>query len=392
MTRFLPSVPGYVYAQNGNDLYVNLFMSNSSNLQLASGKVNIAQTTAYPWNGKVDMEINPAKTGAFTLRVRVPGWTQKEPVAGDLYSTDQNKLPVIISVNGKSLQYPVEKGYAVINRTWKKGDKVAIDLPMQAQHIFANSSVKADAGRFAIQYGPVVYCLEGVDNKDSVVQNIVVDTAAPMQVTYAANLLNGINVITTNGEATKRQLNTDELLTTKQIVTAIPYYAWDNRGPGEMEVWIPYNKEVSRPQPAATIANTSKITASIKTRSLKAINDQIEPADSKDASAPYFHWWPKKNTTEWVAYEFDKPHTVSSSNVYWFDDGPWGGCRIPAAWKIYYKTDDGQWLPVKTTTAYELAKDKHNAVTFEPVTTSALKLEVQLPVDNATGIHEWSVK
>ena len=392
MTRFLPSVPGYVYAQNGNDLYVNLFMSNTGNMQLASGKVNISQTTNYPWTGKVDMQIDPEKANAFTLRIRIPGWAQQEPVAGDLYRTDQSKLPVRITVNGQAIQYKVDKGYALINRTWKKADKVSVDLPMKPQRIYANTAVKADVGRFALQYGPVVYCLEGVDNKDSVVQNIVVDSAAQMQVSFAANMLMGINVITTEGQATKRQLNSDELLTSTQKVTAIPYYAWNNRGAGEMEVWIPYTLAASRPRPAATIANTSKVSGSIKTKGLKAINDQIEPEESKDAAVPYFHWWPKKNTTEWVTYDFDKPHSVSSSQVYWYDDGPWGGCRIPAAWKVYYKTEDGQWLPVKNTTAYEIAKDKYNAVQFEPVITSALKLEVQLPVDNATGIHEWVVK
>lgn len=392
MTRFLPSVPGYVYAQNGNDLYVNLFMSNSSNLQLASGKVGITQSTNYPWSGKVDMQINPEKTGAFTLRVRIPGWAQQEPVAGDLYRTDQAKLPILITVNGQAFKYSVEKGYALIKRTWKKGDKVSLDLPMKPQHIYANTAVKADAGRFALQYGPVVYCLEGADNKDSVVQNIVVDATAPMQVSFAANKLNGVNIITTEGQGSKRQLNSDVLLTASQPVTAIPYYAWNNRGAGEMEVWIPYLQSASRPRPAATIANTSKVTGSIKSKGLKAINDQIEPSDSKDGTVPYFHWWPKKNTTEWVQYDFDKLHPVSSSQVYWFDDSPWGGCRIPAAWKIYYKSNDGLWLPVKNTSSYEIAKDKYNTVEFEPIVTSALKLEVQLPVDNATGIHEWIVK
>ena len=392
MTRFLPSVPGYVYAQNGNDLYVNLFMSNSSDLKLASGKVNISQTTSYPWTGKINMQINPEKQNKFNLRVRIPGWSNQEPVSGNLYTTDQHKLPIVIMVNDQVLKYKMDKGYAVISRTWAKGDKVTVDLPMQPQRIFANSQVKADAGRFAIQYGPVIYCLEGFDNKDSVVQNILIDTTTQMQVSYAGNFLNGVNIITTEGEGSKRQLNSEELITSRQAVTAIPYFAWDNRGAGEMEVWIPYTKAASRPKPAATIANTSKVTGSIASKSLKAINDQLEPAESKDVSVPYFHWWPKKNTTEWVAYEFDKPHSVSSSQVYWFDDGPWGGCRIPAAWKILYKTEEGQWLPVKNITSYEIAKDKYNSVKFQPVITSALKLEVQLPFDNATGIHEWIVK
>lgn len=391
MTRFLPSVPGYVFAQNKNDLYVNLFMSNSSTIELTSGKVLITETTNYPWDGKIDMQVDPEKSNVFALHIRVPGWVQADPVPGDLYATDLQKKPVIINLNGKPVLYTTEKGYAVIERKWEKGDKLSFDFPMKAQRIFTNEKVKADEGRFAIQYGPVVYCLEGMDNKDSIVQNIVVDKNAALQVSYHPRMLNGINVITTQGKGTKRQLNSDALITSKQKVIAIPYYCWDNRGPGEMEVWIPYTQAASRPQPAPTVAYASKVTASIKSRSLLALNDQFEPVDSKDQSVPYFHWWPKKNSTEWVAYDFDTAHIVSSCKVYWFDDGPWGGCRIPAAWKIYYKKD-GEWVPVIPTSNYEIAKDKYNSVTFEPVTTTALKLEVQLPVDNATGIHEWMVK
>lgn len=391
MTRFLPSVPGYVFAQNKDNLYVNLFMSNSSTIQLASGKVHITETANYPWSGKIDIKVDPEKSNDFALHIRIPGWLQAIPVPGDLYTTDLQKQPVIINVNGKPFQYVMEKGYAVLRRQWVKGDKLSFEFPMKAQRIFANEKIKADEGRFAIQYGPVVYCLEGADNKDSIVQNIVVDKNAPLQVSYKEGMLNGINVITMQGEGTKRQLNSDVLITGKQNVTAIPYYSWDNRGPGEMEVWIPYIQAASRPQPAPTIAYTSKVTASIKSRSMLALNDQFEPADSKDQSVPYFHWWPKKNSAEWVIYDFDTAHTVSSCKVYWFDDGPWGGCRIPAAWKIYYKKD-GEWVPVVSTSDYEIAKDKYNSVTFAPVTTTALKMEVQLPVDNATGIHEWIVE
>lgn len=391
MTRFLPSVPGYVFAKNNNDLYANLFMSNKSSIQLTSTKVEIAETTNYPWNGKIDMQINPAKTATFALHLRIPGWVMAQPINGDLYTTDATANKIVIYLNGKAIEYKMEKGYAVLNRVWKKGDQVSFELPMQAQHIYANKNVKADEGRFAIQYGPMVYCLEGKDNKDSLVQNVVVDKNAALQVSYNPAMLNGINVITMQGEGTKRQLNSDALITSKQTVTAIPYYSWNNRGAGEMEVWIPYTQQASRPQPAPTIANRSKVSASIPAKSIVAVKDQFEPADSKDNAVPFFHWWPKQNSTEWVVYDFDSAHTVSSSKVYWFDDGPWGGCRIPAAWKIYYKKDGG-WVPVNNTTSYEIAKDKYNAVQFEAVTTTALKLEVQLPVDNASGIHEWIVE
>ena len=122
-----------------------------------------------------------------------------------------------------------------------------------------------------------------------------------------------------------------------------------------------------------------------------ALNDQVEPANSADQSNLYLHWWPKNNTKEWVQYDFDKEHTISESQVYWYDDGPFGGCRVPVSWKIYYKKGN-DWVPVTATSAYEIAKDKFNTVKFEPVTTTALKLEVQLPEKSSTGIHEWIVK
>lgn len=123
----------------------------------------------------------------------------------------------------------------------------------------------------------------------------------------------------------------------------------------------------------------------------RTINDQYEPADSKDPAASYLHWWPKKNTTEWVQYDFDAASTVSESMVYWFDDGPWGGCRIPASYKLFYKKD-GEWAEVKHTMPYSITKDGYDTLKFEPVTTTAMKLEVQLPVDYAAGIHEWILK
>jgi hypothetical protein len=305
---------------------------------------------------------------------------------------DQHTEPVTISINGKKISYTTEKGYAVLQRKWKKGDKVTIELPMPVQKVLANPLVKDDHDRFAFQRGPIVYCLEGPDNRDSLVQNIMINKAAIVNTSFEPKKLNGIEVITAEGKSTKRQVNTDALLETDQSVTAIPYYAWANRGPSEMTVWIPYEASAARPQPAPTIATKAKVSASISNkRMLRALNDQYDPQDSKDASAPYLHWWPKQNTTEFVQYDFDQPYTVSESKVYWFDDGPWGGCRIPASYKLYYKKD-GEWVPVKNTGPYEIAKDKYNVLTFEPVTTTALKLEVQLPADNSTGIHEWAVK
>ncbi|QCR24963.1 six-hairpin glycosidase [Pontibacter sp. SGAir0037] len=393
MTRFLPSVPGYVYAQNNNDLYVNLFMSNSSNIKLSAGSVQVKQQTKYPWDGKITMEIDPQKNKNFTLKVRIPGWAQQQPVPGDLYQfIDAEAKPITLMVNGKPVKYTWDKGYAVITRTWKKGDKVTLDLPMETEKVVAKAEVKEDKGKFTFQRGPIVYCLEGPDNKDNLVQNILVDKAAPADVTFEANLLNGINVLKTKGAGYKRQLNSDILLRSEQEVKAIPYYTWANRGPNDMMVWVPYEASASKPQPAPTIASKSKVSSSlVNSRTVNALKDQYDPVDSKDASYPYLHWWPKKNTTEFVQYDFDGEYTVSQSKVYWFDDSPWGGCRIPASYKVYYKKGE-EWVPVNNITAYEIAKDKYNTIKFEPVKTTALRLEVLLPAEHATGIHEWSIE
>lgn len=393
MTRFLPSLPGYVYAKNKNDLYVNLFMSNNSNIKLASGNVNIVQATDYPWKGKVDITVNPAKTAAFTLRVRIPGWAKQQPVPGNLYTfMDKNPLPVILLINGKATSFISEKGYAVIKRNWKKGDKVTLNLPMETEKVLANNQVKDDRSRFAFERGPIVYCLEGPDNRDSLVQNIMVDKNAIANANYQAGLLNGVDVISTEGKGTKRQLNSDALTETNQQVKAIPYYAWANRGPSEMTVWIPYEASASRPQPAPTIASTSKVSASLKNKKMFAsIKDQYEPSSSADNSYPFLHWWPAKDTSEYVQYDFDAAHTVSESKVYWFDDGPWGGCRIPVSYQVFYKKDD-KWVPVKNTTPYTITKDAFNTVSFEPVNTTAVKMVIQLPTDNSAGIHEWAIK
>jgi DUF1680 family protein len=393
MTRFLPSVPGYVYAQNNNDLYVNLFMSNTTDVSLKATKVSLTQTTGYPWNGKVEMNINPAKSAIFALHIRIPGWAAQSPVPGDLYSyMDPASTSFKLLLNGKPAAYKIIKGYAVVERKWKKGDQLTLDLLMEVEKVVANAKVKDDVGRFAFQRGPIVYCLEGPDNKDGLVQNIVIDKNAKVTTAFNKDKLNEIQEISVEGTGTKRQVNSDDLIQVKQMVTAIPYYAWANRGSSDMTVWIPYQASSARPQPAPTIASLSKVSSSLDNpHLLEAIRDQYEPADSKDSNYPYLHWWPKKNTTEYVQYDFAEAQTVSESGVYWFDDQPWGGCRIPVSYKLLY-LKAGKWLPVEIISDSGIAKDRFNVIKFKPVNTKALKLEVQQPAEQSSGIHEWKVK
>ncbi|MBB2144881.1 glycoside hydrolase family 127 protein [Pedobacter sp. LMG 31464] len=393
MTRFLPSLPGYVYAHDGNNLYVNLFMANKADIKLNSTEVNVTQFTEYPWKGNIKIAINPVKSATFKVHLRIPGWATNTPVPGDLYSYLKAKdAPFKLLLNGKPINYQLVKGYAVIERRWQKDDQITLELPMDIHKVVANQKVKDDIGRFAFQKGPIVYCLEGPDNKDGQVQNIMVSKDANPNAYMNNAKLNGIEEILVDGIGTKRQVNTDELIQTNQKVVAIPYYAWANRGSSDMAVWIPYEVSAARPQAAPTIASKSKVSSSLNNpKLLQSINDQYEPADSKDTNYPYLHWWPKKNSTEFVQYDFANEETISQSNVYWYDDGPWGGCRIPLSYKIFYLKGE-KWIPVEVINDTRIAKDKFNIVDFKPVSAKGIKLEIQLPVEQSSGIHEWKIK
>ena len=204
----------------------------------------------------------------------------------------------------------------------------------------------------------------------------------------------GTNVMTLTTDAQTLNFNkAGKLQATDERLVLIPYYAWAHRGNGKMTVWIPQDLSATTPALPASIASESKVSASRKNLpALSAINDRLVPADGNDRSVPYTHWWPAKNTTEWLQYDFKQAETVSTSTVFWFDDAPWGGCRVPKAWKLYYKTADGKWAEVKNATEYGTGKGVANIVNFDPVKTTSMKLEIQQPKDFSCGVFEWSVK
>ena len=195
------------------------------------------------------------------------------------------------------------------------------------------------------------------------------------------------------GNAQTLSYDREGRLQTKDVkLTLLPYYAWAHRGAGKMMVWFPQDLSAAKPAMPASIASKSKVEASHRTTALTAISDRLVPADESDRSVPYYHWWPKKNSTEWITYTFQNPTKVGASTVYWFDDAPWGGCRVPKAWKLYYQDEQGEWQPVTGVKNYGTAKGVANTVDFEPVITRAMKLEVVLPDDNSAGVFEWEMK
>ncbi len=392
VTRFMASVPGYIYAHRDNEIYVNLFIANEASIQLKNQIVKIQQETRYPWEGSVKININPEiENNKFSVFVRIPGWAQNQPIPSDLYRfLDSNNEQSIFKINGEPISVRLKNGYAEINRKWNRGDVIDLQIPLPIRRIVAHDSVKADIGRVALQRGPIVYCAEWPDNKDGHVQNLLLPDSAVLTNEFQPDLLNGVQIIKGNALAYKVGRTADSLEKTEQDFMAIPYYAWAHRGRGEMTVWLAREESAVKPLGRPTIASQSKVTVSFG-HNPEAIHDQMEPQSSGDHEVPFFHWWDHKGTIEWVQYDFQQPEEVSTVEVFWFDDTGIGECRIPQSWKIFYKMGN-EWKPVYTEGQYGVEKDKYNKVVFETVKTKALRLEIQSRPDFAGGIFEWIVR
>jgi hypothetical protein len=392
IARLLPSLPGYIYATTEKDIYVNLFIASTAKFAFEGSDIEIIQKTDYPWDGLVEITLNPAVSRKFALKVRIPGWARNEVLPGNLYSFHDSIAPKpVIKVNGKAVNLKTDKGFVTVNRKWQKGDKITIELPMDVRQIVADSRVAADKGKIAIERGPLMYCAEWPYTRDGKILNLLFDEKAAFSPVFIDTLLNGVEAIRTTAKPAKYTLQKEVEKGDLQEITLIPYYAWNNKGAGEMAVWLPVSDSSVKPLPAPTVASKSKVSASVPTKALMAINDQYEPKNSIDRDWSFYHWWPKNNSWEWIQYSFEKETTVSSSKVYWFDDGPFGGCRIPDKWEIEYRSGNS-WKPVKARGEYAVVKDKWNTIEFEPVKTNALRLKVKLPEKFSAGVHEWVVE
>lgn len=388
--RFIPSLPGYIYAVKDNDVYVNLFMSNTSDLKVNGKSVQLEQTTSYPWNGDIAINVKKNSAGNFNLKVRIPGWVRNQVVPSDLYTySDDKRLSYSVKVNGEEMKAELKEGYFCIDRKWKKGDKVEVHFDMEPRTVRAHDNVVADKGRIAVERGPIVYCAEWPDNNFDVLSAFM-NQNPTFEVVDQPEMLYGVKTLKTDAQVL--EYGKDGRLSAKDVkMTMIPYYAWAHRGRGNMSVWIAQDLTAARPIKPATVAALSKKDASHEPRQLYSVFDGLTPKGKDDRTIPYYHWWPKEGTTEWISLEFPEATKIQSSTLYWFDDSPWGGCRVPKSWKIYYK-DGENWKEVQNPTKYGVAPGVGNKVEFDPVTTEAVKLEVVLPEKHAAGIYEWEVK
>ncbi|MEL7587826.1 MAG: beta-L-arabinofuranosidase domain-containing protein [Prolixibacteraceae bacterium] len=216
LSRLIPSIGSYVYLINNEELFVNLYMGNEAKFELAGTKLTVAQTTDYPWDGDIKIDVNPEKEARFDLKLRIPGWCKSYQAL----------------LNGKPLDsMRVEHGYAVIHRIWKPGDQVMLSLNMPVELVKADDKVKVNAGKRAIQRGPLVYCLEQADNKQIDFDDVSINQNISFSVLSGAGKLSNMKLLRSQGQ--------------KEELTFIPYFAWDNREPGKMKVWVNYNNNQS---------------------------------------------------------------------------------------------------------------------------------------------------
>lgn len=257
VARFIPAIPGYIYSVTDKDLYVNLFASNNADITFGKNHVSVVQETNYPWDGDVIITVNPEKEGKFNLRLRIPGWARNEAIPGDLYTfTGSDEEKYVIRVNGEDYNATVADGYASVLRKWKKGDKIELLLPMPVRTVTADSRVKDDNDRYAVQRGPLVFCAEWPDNPEGHVLNLFLDEQPEMKAEFMPDILSGTEVVRTKARQATRNPDGTITLGDYEEITLIPYHLWNNRGAGEMRVWFPFRETSTRPLPAPTISDT----------------------------------------------------------------------------------------------------------------------------------------
>lgn len=391
--RTMASLGGYAYAVRDDQLFTNLYATGTARAKIAGQTVRLTQTTDYPWNGSVQVAVAPEKPAAFALRLRIPGWTRGQPLPTDLYRyTDAKPGAWSIEVNGSAVATTLEDGYAVIRREWKAGDLVRLELPMPVRRVEGHEKIAAARGQVALERGPVVYCLEGIDNEGSVF-DFTLPASAVTAPRHRGDLLGGVTVLEVTGATRVKRGGQGALEETPARFTAIPYAFWNNRGLSPMTVWLGRDAAHARPAPAPTVASTAKLGVSFHRGGMDPgrINDQQMPRNATDGFAPNFDFWPHKGGTEWIAYEFASPVKTDSVTVSWFDDTGTGECRLPTAWRLLHRDDAGKWQAVEALTPYPIRKSEPVVLKFKPVTTAALRLEIDLPSGFSSGLYEWEV-
>ncbi len=391
LARLIPQVPGMIWSYSGDEVYCSLYAGSAVTVPLAGGDVRLRQRTAYPFDGEVRIVVDPAAEGEeFTLWLRIPAWCSGRGfVSGELYSYADGLNPRFgIEVNGRRVRGRAERGFVPVRRKWHAGDEVRLSLPMPVRYSVADARVEADSDRVCVTRGPLVYCAESVDNAHAVSGYYIPDFGAGSSVApLAGGVTDGIPAVSIDACAVSA--DGEERAT----LTLVPYYAWNNRGDGAMNVWFARSAATAHESSVLAVGNVADVKASFTYSGDDeyAVADGRTPRDSHDTSIPRWTSWPHTGEGQTVELTLKRSMPVESVSVYWYNDD--GGVKLPVSWCMEYRAG-GEWHEFRpyVTDSFGVAGDRFNMVhPSEEIEADALRLHITPRADAAAGILEIEV-
>lgn len=382
LARLIPQIPGMMYAHTDDDIYCTFYGGTSTTIPLGRGNIGIRQETGYPFDETVSLTVTPEKDSQkFALHLRIPTWAGDRFVPGKLYSY-VNRQPDAwdVTVNGKKVKAKVDKGFAVIDRKWKKGDRVELHLPMGVMYNKATDKVEADRGRLCITRGPLVYCAEDVDNVSAPASYVISPAGDSAVIRKGDGLMKDIDFITVPARSIQNHGDTK--------LTLVPYYAWNNRTDGAMIVWLAATDEVAHAAMPSMPDYIADITATYTCESddIHPVLTNSFPPSSHETSMLRWTSWPRKGEKQSIELKLKHPVSLESLSVYWYDDA--GDVQVPEAWNVEY-LQDGAWheFPVYVTDEYRMLKDQYNMVhPGRDIMPEALRINITPRQDASAGI------
>ena len=393
MARLLPQVQGMTYAHNDKNLYFAMYAETSTNLKIADTQLSIKQTTDYPNDGKIMISLDPEKPTKFTAHLRIPTWTGNQFVPGKLYKyVNPSDEDWSISVNGTQTETIVEKGFATIKRTWKKGDQIVLNLPMPLKINACDKRVEENQNRLAFTRGPFVLCAEEVDNGGATQRFFLNNQKLDKKFTLASvDLPSGsFSQVKTRANAVDAQGKKED-----RSLSLIPYYAWNNRKPGSMTIWFPTTPKLAvfDPHKLPKKSVFSKIEASHTSEldTVSAVGDGKEPKWSSGKSVPRWTSRPQLGKAQWIEGHFSEPKKIRDIGVYWMQDQQ--DVKFPKEWSLEVR-NKGEWKPFElyVTDRYDNRANQYNVVhPAAPLTCDALRINMVAQPNAAVGILEVQV-
>lgn len=399
LARLIPQIAGMMYSYTDDEIYCTFYAGSKTSIPLRAGKVEIEQTGSYPFDGNIELKILSAVAKDFKLKIRIPTWSGAQFVPGTLYSYADGKSPQWeLRINGETIENViVEKGFAVLTRTWNTGDVVQLELPMPVRYVHADEKVIADIGRVAITKGPLVFCAEDKDNAHDIFSYFVDNISAENNISFiSGGELNGITQIDVPAK-TIEKYNVEGIQDV--VLKLIPYYAWNNRGAAQMMIWFPKTDELAKenfyiaPEFIKSLEASHSFVggAGYGPEDVYSVIDGLIPSNSSSTNIPRWTTWPQKGINQWIVAHFNRPVDIARTAIYWYEDTD--GVKMPSSWSMEYY-ENGTWkdFPLSLNCKYGVTKNKFNTASSD-IAISAEKLRINMtPQSGKTvGILEMQI-